>query len=131
MAPDIRNVNRGRCQSCECCSNFISMSGLVLCDYCGCPPAKHLKLSPLVESATSKVGIASSNAENTSSNVERTTSNVEETSFVGGNVSDGDLADCDVSDSEFPKIDRKKAKGYLLFIYYWMLLDGSWLFKCF
>lgn len=45
MARDIRNVNRGSCQSCKSCSNFISVSGRVLCDYCGCPPAQHQQIA--------------------------------------------------------------------------------------
>ena len=44
MARDIRNVNRGSCESCKSCSNFISVSGRVLCDYCGCPPAQHQQI---------------------------------------------------------------------------------------
>ena len=38
---DIRNVSRGRCLSCDECPKFVSLSGRVLCDYCGCPPARH------------------------------------------------------------------------------------------
>ena len=44
MSRDIRNIIRGRCQSCSSCSGFISVSGRVRCDYCGCPPAQHQQL---------------------------------------------------------------------------------------
>ncbi len=42
---DVLRVPRGRCHACEWCPKFISVSKRVLCDYCGCPPAKHLNLS--------------------------------------------------------------------------------------
>ena len=42
---DIRNVCRGRCQMCGDCPNFISVSGQVRCDYCDCPPTKHVKIN--------------------------------------------------------------------------------------
>ena len=44
MSRDIRNIIRGRCQSCSSCSAFMSVSGRVRCDYCGCPPAQHQQL---------------------------------------------------------------------------------------
>ena len=44
MTRDIRNVHRGQCQACGDCGAFISVSGRVLCDYCGCPPAQHENL---------------------------------------------------------------------------------------
>ena len=43
MTRDIRNVLRGKCRACTECESFISVSGLVLCDYCGCPPVQHEK----------------------------------------------------------------------------------------
>jgi hypothetical protein len=43
---DVRNIARGQCQACGDCSGFISMSGRVMCDYCGCPPAQHENLAP-------------------------------------------------------------------------------------
>jgi len=43
MTRDIRNVLRGKCRGCTECESFISVSGLVLCDYCGCPPVQHEK----------------------------------------------------------------------------------------
>jgi len=45
MTRDIRNVHRGQCQACGDCEAFISVSGRVLCDYCGCPPAQHENLA--------------------------------------------------------------------------------------
>jgi len=44
MTRDIRNITRGQCQACGDCEGFISVSGRVLCDYCGCPPARHENL---------------------------------------------------------------------------------------
>jgi len=44
MTRDIRNITRGQCQACGDCDGFISVSGRVLCDYCGCPPAHHENL---------------------------------------------------------------------------------------
>jgi len=44
MTRDIRNITRGQCQACGDCEGFISVSGRVLCDYCGCPPAHHENL---------------------------------------------------------------------------------------
>ena len=43
LTRDIRNIFRGFCVTCGevNCPGFISVSGRVLCDYCGCPPAKH------------------------------------------------------------------------------------------
>ena len=41
MSRDIHNFLRGQCLSCSECPSFICISGKVLCDYCGCPPAKH------------------------------------------------------------------------------------------
>ena len=38
-----KNVLRGKCWGCTECDSFISVSGLVLCDYCGCPPVQHEK----------------------------------------------------------------------------------------
>ena len=48
MARDIRNVERGACvDGCRSCPNFLSVEpGRVLCDYCGCPPAKHEMTDP-------------------------------------------------------------------------------------
>lgn len=54
MARDIRNINRGCCESCKSCSNFISVSGRVLCDYCGCPPAQHQHLPDDVDKKSYK-----------------------------------------------------------------------------
>ena len=44
MTRDIRNISRGHCKACGDCEGFISVSGRVLCDYCGCPPAHHENL---------------------------------------------------------------------------------------
>ena len=46
LTRDIRNIARGFCVTCgePNCPGFISVSGRVLCDYCGCPPAKHKML---------------------------------------------------------------------------------------
>lgn len=41
MSRDIHNLLRGKCLACKECPEFISVSGRVLCDYCGCPPARH------------------------------------------------------------------------------------------
>lgn len=41
MSRDIQNCIRGACLTCGECPSFISVSGRVLCDYCGCPPARH------------------------------------------------------------------------------------------
>ena len=38
---DALRVARGHCLSCEWCPRFLSPSKRILCDYCGCPPAKH------------------------------------------------------------------------------------------
>lgn len=45
LSRDVHHVLRGRCNLCEgeACFGFISVSGRVVCDYCGCPPAKHQK----------------------------------------------------------------------------------------
>jgi len=43
---DIHGVARGSCQNCTECPQFISIPGHVLCAYCGCPPARHLKEDP-------------------------------------------------------------------------------------
>ena len=94
MAPDIRNVNRGRCQSCESCNNFISLSGLILCDYCGCPPARHLRLPT---EQPSNVGLQSLDVR----------SNV----VLRSNISDGNLAE--VSDIPSSKSDCESPKNNL------------------
>jgi len=44
MSRDVLNILRGNCLSCTECPAFICLSGRVLCDYCGCPPAKHLRI---------------------------------------------------------------------------------------
>jgi len=41
MSRDIQNRLRGVCLDCGECPAFISLSGRILCDYCGCPPARH------------------------------------------------------------------------------------------
>ena len=41
---DIHGVQRATCTNCSECPQFISVSGHVLCAYCGCPPAKHIKV---------------------------------------------------------------------------------------
>jgi len=41
---DIHGVTRGSCGNCTECPQFISIPGHVLCAYCGCPPARHLKV---------------------------------------------------------------------------------------
>lgn len=41
MSRDIQNRLRGACLDCGECPSFISLSGRILCDYCGCPPARH------------------------------------------------------------------------------------------
>jgi len=41
MSLDIHNCLRGACLQCGECPSFISVSGRILCDYCGCPPARH------------------------------------------------------------------------------------------
>jgi len=38
---DIAGCLRGQCLSCSECPAYICLSGRVLCDYCGCPPARH------------------------------------------------------------------------------------------
>jgi len=38
---DIAGCLRGRCFSCSECPAYICLSARVLCDYCGCPPARH------------------------------------------------------------------------------------------
>jgi len=38
---DIAGCLRGRCLSCSECPAYICLSARVLCDYCGCPPARH------------------------------------------------------------------------------------------
>ena len=42
---DIYGIQRSSCTNCSECPQFISVSGHVLCAYCGCPPAKHDKVS--------------------------------------------------------------------------------------
>ena len=42
---DVQGVARGVCNNCTECPQFVSVPGHVLCAYCGCPPAKHLKTS--------------------------------------------------------------------------------------
>lgn len=51
---DVRNLMRGYCTTCgeEACSQFLSVSGRVLCDYCGCPPARHELLADLSASTS-------------------------------------------------------------------------------
>ena len=39
---DIAGYLRGQCLSCNECPAYICLSGRVLCDYCGCPPARHV-----------------------------------------------------------------------------------------
>ena len=39
---DIAGCLRGQCLSCSECPAYICLSGRVLCDYCGCPPARHV-----------------------------------------------------------------------------------------
>ena len=41
---DIYGIQRSSCTNCSECPQFISVSGHVLCAYCGCPPAKHDKV---------------------------------------------------------------------------------------
>lgn len=43
MSRDIQNCMRGACLTCGECPSYISVSGRILCDYCGCPPARHKK----------------------------------------------------------------------------------------
>ena len=54
MTRDIRNVLRGKCTGCTECEGFISVSGLVLCDYCGCPPVQHEKAEEKISTASSR-----------------------------------------------------------------------------
>ena len=42
---DIHGVQRSHCNNCSECPQFVSVSGHVLCAYCGCPPTKHEKVS--------------------------------------------------------------------------------------
>ena len=62
MTRDIRNVHRGQCQACGDCEAFISVSGRVLCDYCGCPPAQHENLARSSEISSSKKSKDSTNS---------------------------------------------------------------------
>ena len=41
MSLDIQNRVRGACLSCGECPAYLCVTGRVLCDYCGCPPARH------------------------------------------------------------------------------------------
>ena len=41
---DALRVARGHCLSCDWCPRFLSPSKRILCDYCGCPPAKHHRI---------------------------------------------------------------------------------------
>ena len=41
MSVDIQNRVRGECLSCGECPAYLCVTGRVLCDYCGCPPARH------------------------------------------------------------------------------------------
>jgi len=43
---DIHGVLRGSCANCTECPQFVSIPGHVLCAYCGCPPARHVKADP-------------------------------------------------------------------------------------
>ena len=56
---DARNLRRGFCRECgeTFCPAFISVSGRVLCDYCGCPPGRH---ELLAESWSSDEGVGPS-----------------------------------------------------------------------
>ena len=59
---DIRNVTRGQCQSCNGCDGFLSVSDQIICDYCGCPPARHENLD-LKKSKKSKKALKVKNEE--------------------------------------------------------------------
>ena len=112
MARDIRNVNRGCCQSCKSCSNFISVSGRVLCDYCGCPPAQHQQLPE------EKLKRSASNDDD-----DRTSSPDDLRSSLGGNDrvvvavhsfrSDSDLLkdSCDYLDEDLRGRKAQKSRG--------------------
>ena len=43
---DIHGVLRSSCSNCTECPQFVSIPGHVLCAYCGCPPARHVKADP-------------------------------------------------------------------------------------
>jgi len=49
---DVQGVARGRCTMCAECPQFLSCgaSTSVLCQYCGCPPARHNRASRSVQS---------------------------------------------------------------------------------
>lgn len=42
---DLHRCLRGRCLACDECPAYICLSARVLCDYCGCPPARHQRES--------------------------------------------------------------------------------------
>lgn len=52
MSRDIQNRLRGACLDCGECPSFISLSGRILCDYCGCPPARHERKEEALHSNT-------------------------------------------------------------------------------
>ena len=56
---DALRVARGHCLSCEWCPRFLSPSKRILCDYCGCPPAKHQRLDNDNQAENNKKGNSS------------------------------------------------------------------------
>ena len=86
MTRDIRNVHRGQCQACGDCEAFISVSGRVLCDYCGCPPAQH-------ENLASREQISSKKSKDSSNSADLVTADVSSLEIQ-------ELDDVDIVDSE-------------------------------
>lgn len=43
---DVHGVDRGDCNNCSECPQFVTVPGHILCAYCGCPPAKHSRSHP-------------------------------------------------------------------------------------
>lgn len=43
---DSKGIKRGMCQQCDCPEfEWLPSHALSICTYCGCPPAKHAKIS--------------------------------------------------------------------------------------
>merc|ERR1712223_1007679 len=90
MTRDIRNVHRGQCQACGDCEAFISVSGRVLCDYCGCPPAQHENLA-----RENKKSRSSSSSNSTSKTAESSPTDLSEVA----SLEISELEDDEVEDS--------------------------------
>lgn len=101
MTKDIRDIERGICLNCDSCQNYICISGRILCDYCGCPPARHQSVSNNQRSKSVEIKFEGLDLQSNGESVSTTNSDSPSSSTATPNCSSssGDTTDDNADES--------------------------------